>query len=387
MPWKEATKMSIKQKFIEAILTEHESFAKICRDFKISRACGYKWYNRFKLLGTEGLVEKSRRPYTCLVKTPFAIERKILKVRALHPRWGGRKICAYLRNQGMSDIPTPSTVTRILHRHGKIDKKASEQATAFIRFEHEHPNQLWQMDFKGHFRLAMGQQCNPLTVLDDCSRYSLILEACVNQQELSVKTALINAFREYGVPERMTMDNGAPWGCRYGSKGFTTLEVWLILLGINPTHSRPYHPQTQGKDERFHRTLKEELLIGRVFTDFKDAQENFDRWRQEYNEERPHEAINLKPPASKYQPSQRRYPEKIPKIEYDMGAKVRIVQNHGDIFYKGQRYLVSASMAGLPVKLVESERYAIMEVYLCEKRVRELDLKNKTSARKIIGNV
>lgn len=333
MPWKEETAMSIKEKFITAVYESELNFSDLCKLYQISRDCGYKWLKRYKNEGRDGLIEKSRRPHSSPQKTSAPIERKILKIRDLHPKWGGRKIHAYLINLGQKNIPTPSTITRILHRHQKINKEDSLKAKAFKRFEYKKPNQMWQMDFKGFFYMQLGR-CNPLTVLDDCSRYSMILRACKNQKKASVQEGLIDTFREYGLPERMTMDNGAPWGCRYGSSGFTELEVWLILLGINPTHSRPWHPQTQGKDERFHRTLKEELLEGRVFTNMEEAQKNFDSWREYYNNERPHEAIGLKPPASRYEPSQRKYPEEMPEIEYEEGAKVRQVKNSGDIHFK-----------------------------------------------------
>jgi transposase InsO family protein len=382
MPWNEETTMSIKQKFISIALQEVDNFSELCREFQISRPCGYKWLTRFKKTGLEGLKDRSRRPVSSPLKTPMIIEQMILEVREKHPAWGARKIFAYLTRQGKAGLPDPATITRILHRYGKISKEDSLDRKAFKRFEHALPNQLWQMDFKGHFALGTGR-CNPLTILDDCSRFSLAVKACKNQQEPTVKDVLTEVFRTYGMPERMTMDNGAPWGHGYGAPGFSRLEVWLIRLGILTSHSRPYHPQTQGKDERFHRSLKAELLKNKIFTSFEDAQQKFDAWRHMYNTERPHEALAMNTPATKYQVSPRKYAEKLPEIEYGLGGRVRMVKNRGDIDYKGQRYFISESMAGLPVQILDSQRDGILEVYLCSKKVREIDLINKISARKI----
>lgn len=383
MPWKEETKMSIKEKFIAAALEKKVAFADLCNVFKISRVCGYKWLKRYQEMGQEGLKEQSRRPHSSPYKTCNTLEKQILSVREQHPAWGARKIYAYLTHRGVLSLPDPSTITRILHRYEKVSREESQKRQAFIRFEYEEPNQLWQMDFKGHFAMSTGR-CNPLTILDDCTRFSLILRACENQQESVVKSALIDAFREYGMPEKMTMDNGAPWGNGSTVNGYSRLEIWLICLGIHVSHSRPFHPQTQGKDERFHRSLKEELLKRKQFTDLIEAQRCFDEWRQCYNEERPHEALGMHPPKSKYKTSPRQYPEKAPKIEYEMGAIVRRVSNKGTIIYEGEKYYISESMKGLPVKLVEEKQKDIVEVYLCTKRVKEIDLINKVVLKKIL---
>lgn len=382
MPWKEETTMSMKARFVAMALQKTVSITELCREFNISRECGYKWLRRYQKMGEDGLKEKSRRPHSSPSKTPILTETMILEVRKRHHAWGARKIHAYLRQHGFTDLPDPSTITRILHRHGKITEEESQKRKAFIRFEHALPNQLWQMDFKGHFAMTNGR-CNPLTILDDCSRYSLALKACENQKEVVVRAILIEVFREYGLPEKITADNGSPWGNGRATHGYTNLEVWMIRLGIDITHSRPFHPQTQGKDERFHRTLKEELLKGREFTDLEDAQRHFDQWRKCYNEKRPHEAIGMLPPMAKYIPSIRPYPERLPGIEYDSGSIVRKVQKTGEISYGGDRYFISESMREMYVKLLETERKGIIAVYLCTKKVKEIDLINKVVDRRI----
>lgn len=381
MAWKEETAMSNKKLFVTAAIEKKTNFSALCKQFNISRECGYKWLKRYRQMGTKGLEERSRRPFSSPRKTTDECETQILEVRNKYPAWGSKKIHAYLKQRGILLLPTPSTITRILHRHFRISEKESNKHRAFLRFEHALPNQLWQMDFKGHFETKAGR-CNPLTILDDHSRFSLCVQACKNQQGSTVEKALINVFREHGLPERMTMDNGSPWSSP-GEVGFTALEVWLIRLGIRVSHSRPYHPQTQGKDERFHRSLKEELLDRKTFQDLEEAQQNFNEWRWSYNNERPHEALGLQAPASRYQNSPRRYPEQLPYIDYDTGSLVRKVNGKGEIYFKGDRYFISTSMIGLLLKLTESERDGIMEVYLVHQRVKEIDLINKKAARKI----
>src|SRR6266542_1835993 len=198
------------------------------------------------------------------------------------------------------------------------------------------------MDFKGHFA-THAARCHPLTVLDDHSRFALGLLACPDQKTHTVQHRLSDIFRRYGLPERMTMDNGSPWGSN--ADGFTPLTAWLIRLGIRVSHSRPYHPQTQGKDERFHRTLKLEVLRRYSFPDLNHAQSRFDIWRGTYNLERPHESLTMQVPASRYRPSPRCFPEALPSIEYDSKDLVRKVQNGGEIWFRGHPYKIGNAFA------------------------------------------
>jgi transposase InsO family protein len=382
MAWKEETAMSNKMRFVQLALEKKTTFSKLCKEFSISRECGYKWLRRHKNEGDKGLEERSRKPHSSPLKTSSELEKRILDVRWKYPAWGAKKINAHLTRLGLK-VPNPSTITRILHRNNLIEEEASLKHKAFTRFEYALPNELWQMDFKGHFAVDSGR-CHPLTILDDHSRYSLDIRACANEQMRTVQEALINVFREYGLPQKMTMDNGPPWGVAGESHGFTSLEIWLMRLNIYVSHSRPCHPQTQGKDERFHRSLKEELLNRKQFKNLEDSQKHFDEWRWHYNNERPHEALKMASPASKYQNSIRCYPEEMPSIDYDDGSVVRKVNNVGEIYYLGQRYFISEGMKGLLVKIIESGRDGILEVYLSKQKVREIDLVNKVAAKKII---
>jgi transposase InsO family protein len=238
---------------------------------------------------------------------------------------------------GESAVPSASTITAILHRHGLITPEASEAATPWRRFEHEAPNDLWQMDFKGPARLRRGT-CHPLTILDDHSRYAVGLFSCGNQQLATVRERLTMVFRRYGMPGRMLTDNGPPWGCADERGAWTQLEIWLLKLGVMMSHGRPRHPQTQGKDERFHRTLGAELLRRADLADHTHAQREFDRWRGVYNLERPHEALDLKPPITRYRPSGREFPEKLPACEPCLGDTPVRVTEGGRVRLRGKRW-------------------------------------------------
>ncbi len=248
MPWKENTVMSQKEEFIRSVETEAESFSALCAKFGISRKTGYKILNRFKSEGLEGLKPHSRMPLFNPNKTPQAMVDRILEVRAKHTTWGPRKILTVLQKQRLENLPAPSTVSDILKRHGFISEEASKKRQAIIRFERSLPNELWQMDFKGHFQLGIRKTCYPLTILDDHSRFSLCLHACQQEDIFTVKKQLIRVFEHYGLPWQINVDNGAPWGNSSLVK-HTKLTVWLLQLDILVTHSRPRHPQTNGKNE------------------------------------------------------------------------------------------------------------------------------------------
>jgi transposase InsO family protein len=372
MSWKEVTAMQEKERFLATVPHWKGSFRSLCREFGISPKTGYKILNRYKKYGLESLKELSRKPKNSPNKTTRAIEELIVKTRQLHPAWSGEKLKNYLYSKGYQQLPVEKTIDRILKRHGLITIEESEKHKPWKRFEHENPNDLWQMDFKGHFAIGTGR-CHPLTLLDDHSRYSLLIKACADEQGKTVKAALIEVFRQYGLPLGMTMDNGSPWGYS-GAQLHTGLTAWLIHLGIYVGHSRPRHPQTQGKLERFHRTLKLELLSRYTFEDLNEAQNGFDWWQKIYNEERPHEAIGHAVPAKRYKESERFYPEKLPEINYESGMIVRKVQQSGFINYKGKEYRVGAAFYGHPVGLKEAEEDGLMDVFFCHQRVVKIDL-------------
>ena len=376
MPWGEVTVRSQRHEFARLGLEPGANVRQLCRQFGVSPKTGYKWLGRFVTEGAVGLEDQSRRPRCSPAKSSEALEEQVVALRKRYPDWGGRKLRALLLQDGVEQVPSASTISAILRRHGLLDGPRAGQRAAWQRFEHEAPNQLWQMDFKGDFALVDSQRrrCYPLTVLDDHSRYNLCLRACPNQQEQTVQDALSAAFRRYGLPLRITADNGSPWGNTQG-ESLTALGAWMVRLGIRLSHSRPYHPQTQGKDERFHRTLKTELLARQSFASLDAAQDAFDRWRERYNLVRPHEALAQRPPVSRYQPSPRPFPETLPAIEYDSSDHVRKVQAKGEISFRGREYLVGRGLAGLPVALRQSEEEeGAWDVYFCRQRLTSINL-------------
>jgi transposase InsO family protein len=301
------------------------------------------------------------------------LERSVLGLRKKHPAWGGRKLHHRLKTLGHKKVPASSTITEILHRNGLIDPAESLKHKSFQRFEHKEPNDLWQMDFKGHFAMSNSDRCHPLTVLDDHSRFSLALRACGNERGDTVQQEMIVLFRRYGLPHRMLMDNGSPWGSDEFHP-YTPLTAWLMRLGIRVLHGRPHHPQTQGKEERFHRTLKAELLRGREFKDLKDCQKRFDPWRDVYNLERPHQALDMKTPASRYRCSETLYPEHLPTIEYGPDDEVRKVQSKGQISLKGKYYVISRAFRGYPIGLRPTVVNGCFDVYFCSHQIGCLDV-------------
>lgn len=373
MPWQEVSTVSLRKEFILLAVQDGVNISELSRRFGISRKTAYKWLGRFEETGGAGLQDRSRRPHRSSNCTPLEVQQLVLSLRDAHPAWGGRKLRRRLQDLGHEALPSASTLTGILRRNGRLDALQSAKHTAWRRFEHDAPNLLWQMDFKGHFAAGAGR-CHPLTVLDDHSRYALRLEACANQQAVTVQDKLTGAFRRYGIPERMTMDNGAPWGSG-GGHSYTSLSAWLIRLGIRVSHSRPYHPQTQGKDERFHRTLNAEVLQGNVFDNLGHCQQRFDQWRDIYNQQRPHEAIGMAPPASRYRPSARGFPETPPAIEYAPGDIVRKVQAKGEIHYRGSAFKIGSAFHGYPVALRPAAADGVMEVYFCQQCVAKINLR------------
>jgi transposase InsO family protein len=377
MPWQEVTRMSLRLEFVTMARQEGSNLAEICRRFGISRKIGYKWLERYVREGITGLQDRSRRPQTSPRRTPDPMEEAVLEVREEHATWGGRKIKACLRTLGWQEVPAASTVTEILRRHGCIAREESEKHKAWNRFAAEAPNVLWQMDFKGHFESAEGR-CHPLTVLDDHSRYALGLQACADEKGATVRGHLVSTFRRYGMPQRILVDNGSPWGSD-GDHPFTLLTVWLMRQGIRVSHSRAYHPQTLGKDERFHRTLWAEVAQYCVGLDLEACQGRFEGWREVYNFERPHEALEMAVPASRYRPSSRNFQESLPPIEYGPGDQVRKVQQGGKISYGNREYALPKAFCGQSVALRPTPQDGVMEVFFCDQKIMHLDLKNHTS--------
>lgn len=377
MSWAICDEMKARERFLSDAKQAVLPLAEVCRRHGISRKTGYKWLRREREEGAGVMLgDRSRKPLESPRRCSARIEEMVLAVRREHPCWGGRKIVRVLAAEGLgAPLPAPSTVTNILRRHGMLGGGMREGSTAFRRFERGEPNDLWQMDFKGHFALAGGARCHPLTVLDDHSRYNLVLAACAGETRETVHGLLESAFRRYGLPRQILCDHGSPWGTGLREDGRaygrTALSYWLVRLGVELIHGRVRHPQTQGKEERFHRTLEVEVLRREtVWRDLGHCQQQFDLWSEIYNRKRPHEGLGMARPADRYRLSERRYPERLAEVEsfYVTGDKLRKVQSKGEINFGNLTYAIGSALIGEVVALRASDEGGL-DVYYCWKKL------------------
>lgn len=368
MPWNTRDAMSLKKEFIALALQPGSNKRDLCRRFGISAPTAYKWLKRYEMQGLQGLEEYSRRPISSPNLTQPSLEAQVVKLRQEQPAWGGRKISSML-----SQCVAPSTVTNILHRNGLILPRENPGQGVGRRFEHEAPNDLWQMDFKGHFAIQQGR-CHPLTLLDDHSRFNLAIEACANEQRGTVQQRLTDIFRRFGLPARLNLDNGSPWGAPRNPGELSELSIWLVRLGIRVSFSRPRHPQTNGKLERFHRSLKAEVINGRHFRTLTEAQVAFDQWREIYNHQRPHEALGYQVPMSRYRASPWTFPEKLSPFEYgpdDVLAKVY----HSRFRFRKRYFSIAKGLVGQLIAIRPNpDSEDLFNIYFCHHLLRTIDI-------------
>ena len=375
MPWQEVSMMDRRREFVMFASREGTNVSALCRRYGISRQTGYKWLGR-SACGEADFSDRPRRPLRQPKRTPAPLEAAVLAVRDAHPAWGARKIAWRLTQEGITP-PAVSTVHAILRRHGRIEAGPSPQRP-LRRFEKPAPNLLWQMDFKGRTRIAGGEAgdswCHPLTMIDDHSRYALCLEACANERTGTVKPLLERTFRRYGLPGALYLDNGSPWGGGVPGQ-WTPLGVWLLKLGIEVIHSRPYHPQGRGKNERFHRTLKAEVLALNCFRDLGQMQESFDAWRDIYNLQRPHEGLEMAVPASRYRPSPRAMPEALSELEYGPADIVRRVgTTKAYVSFRGKAWKVPQAFRGERVAIRPRSTDGHYGIFFGANRIATIDL-------------
>ena len=340
MPWESKTVEKLREEFVLAAKSTH-NFSSLCREFGITRKTGYKWVNRFK--NQNELKDQSRKPNLIANKTPIEIEEVILALRNENPGWGAKTIKQVLENHGHENIPCVKTVNNILNRNGCILKEESEKRHKYIRFQRELCNEMWQTDFKGDFELKNGNRCYPLDIIDDHSRFLIKIAPAPNTKNVVIP-AFESAFSEYGMPLSVLSDNGGQFA---GFKqGYTQFEKWLMCLDILPIHGRVRHPQTQGKIERFHRTLKDELLRYKTFEDIEHANIEIQAWRDKYNNIRPHEALNMLTPSEVYIKSNRQYTGLIKPYEYSGEYPILKVNCKGYISFEYQRLYFSETFIG-----------------------------------------
>jgi len=352
-------------RFVVAALRRERSLSSLCREFGVSRPTGRLWLERYRAGGVEAIAECSRRPLHSPRQTAPESEQSVVQMRLRYPDWGARKLQVLLEESGIH-LPA-STIHRILLRHGMVPDQ-DRHRPAQQRFERSTPNELWQMDFKGP--KSWHQAVGPLSVLDDHSRYLIALEALGSTKAVPVRERLERAFVECGVPQSMLMDHGVPWWSRAGPQAATTgLALWLMQQGILLYWSGFRHPQTQGKVERFHGSLQRALdkrgLSG------ESPQSWLDRYRWEHNYVRPHEALGMQVPASRWQPSARRYDPNPPRWQYPEGSWVLKVDCQGKLDLRNAKWRIGRALAGQWVQVVEVE--SRLQVYYCNTLIRELE--------------
>jgi putative transposase len=377
VPWKETCSVDERLRFIALVNDSDDSFAALCAQFGISRKTGYKWVERYETLGPRGLEERRPVAQTFPHATPVAILDALLQLRKERPTWGPKKLRARLESLGRTDLPAPSTIGELLKKHGLIHPRRRRVYTPRMPSTlapAEQPNDTWCVDFKGHFGLRDKSRCHPLTLTDQASRYLLKCEGVAKPDESSVRPHFERAFREFGLPERIRSDNGPPFAT-LGIGGLSALSVSWIKLGIHPERIEPGHPEQNGRHERMHKTLKAEATAPPEAT-LADQQRVFDRFRHAYNDERPHEALEQKTPASRYTPSRRAMPSKPASPEYADTMTVRRIDDKGKLWLGGAKTMVSRLLINEPVGLlpIEEDQW---ELYYGSVLLAHVTLKNK----------
>ena len=370
MAWKLVGVEAQRLRFVEAAKNGEESFSSLCREYGISRPTGYLWLKRFEVQGARGMSEASRRPLRTPRRSPVELEEQIVGLRRQHPDWGARKLRVLLDRSGVQ-APT-STIHRVLRRHGLIHELDS-RVVATGSFCREAPNQLWQMDFKSP--KGWNAHLGPLSVLDDHSRYAVLLEQLPSGRSKHVQHRLERAFCDHGLPEAMLMDHGQPWWNAQSAGGWTQFSVWLMRLGIRLYYSGVRHPQTQGKVERFHGALERARRrqgMARLVPD----QPWLDRFREEYNHVRPHEALAMNTPASRWHPSPRGYAGPADPV-YPERAELARLNAFGALWLAGRNWQVSGALAHQTVRIARLDKRVV--IFYANTPIRELDLAGQGS--------
>ncbi|NPV08491.1 MAG: IS481 family transposase [Anaerolineae bacterium] len=371
MPWKESSAMEERIRFVVLVHQEDRPFSALCEEFGVSRQTGYKWLRRYEEAGSlEGLAEASRRPHTSPQRTPAELEARVVQLRERHA-WGARKIKVRLEEEGI--LLGEATINRILSRKGLVAPR-DRHRPATKRFCRQAANELWQMDFKGHFAIVEGL-CHPLSILDDHSRFLVASHPLLGTQAKPVHERLVQAFQGYGLPQAMLMDHGSPWWSTTNALGLTWVSVALIKQGICLHFSGVGHPQTQGKVERLHGSLAWALQHLGAPQDLAEAEAFLATFRHDYNHLRPHESLDMDVPAQHYQASPRPYNPTPAPWHYPPGVEVLALNSQGMLPYQGRRYFVCEALACEPVgvqrfddKLLVSFRHMF---------IRQIDLATK----------
>ncbi len=374
MPWNQTDPMKQRTRFVLAYEDGLYTMTELCARFGVSRKTGYKWLDRYHEQGLDGLKDQSRAPHYCPHRTAEDIEALLLETRRSHPRWGPRKLIDYLRPRYPDvSFPAASTVGALLKRHGLVEGKRRPRKTKHPgagTLVTTAPNQVWGADFKGEFRLQNGVYCYPLTVTDAHSRYLLACRALPSTQQKGAFAVFERLFKERGLPEAIRTDNGRPFATN-ALWGLSRLSVWWIKLGISRQRIAPGKPQQNGRHERMHRTLKAETTRPPEH-EMTQQQERFDAFQQEFNHERPHEALGGAVPASVYAQSARAFPEQLAEPAYAGHYEVRRVSTAGMFRFKQRQVFLSQALSNEWIAL-EEVADGLWSVYFYEVLLARLD--------------
>jgi putative transposase len=355
MPWSHTSPMDQKTQFIADYLRDRLSVTELCELYSISRKTGYKWIDRYLTHGPQGLEERSRRPSTSPRHTPDHVVAEILDARRHHPSWGAKKLLSILSQRHPRwPWPARSTVCDILSRHGLVPKKRQRRAIGHPGKPMSHigaPNEVWSADFKGHFKTSDGRYCYPLTITDGYSRFLLACQALSSTRVQEAKPVFARVFKEFGLPQRIRTDNGVPFATSTLGR-LSQLSAWWVRLGILPEFIEPGKPHQNGRHERMHRTLKAETTRP-PGANLRAQQQKFTHFREEFNHARPHEAVDMRTPATCYEPSRRAMPAKLLPLAYPDRFEVRYVSANGGIRWNHQWVNVSHVCVGEYVGLEE----------------------------------
>jgi transposase InsO family protein len=362
MPWRETDVMDERVWFVKAYRRGDVPMQELCRQAGISRKTGYKWLERYEAEGKAGLLDRSRAPHVQGRQVSEALERDIVAMKRRYPAFGPKKVQAKLIELSPEVTwPAVSTIGSVLDRHGLVKRHKRRRKTPAYPYPllpMSHPNAVWTADIKGQFRTRDERLCYPLTIADGCSRYVLCCRAMPDLTRVLVGPGFVAAFREYGLPEAIRTDNGPPFSNR--GLGISKLTVWWLKLGICHERIEPGHPEQNGRHERMHRTLKSATTQPPA-ADLRRQQRCFDRWRQEFNHDRPHEALGQRPPSAVYTASVRSLPDRLPEVTYPADYVVRQVRQNGSIKWHSRLIFVCTSLVGEPIGLqqIDDQRWRV----------------------------
>jgi putative transposase len=351
MTWRANCPMDERMAFIAEMIRAERTMSELCRIFNISRKTGYKWRDRYREAGVEGLNERSRATHTHANALDTQMASELLQMRTRHPDWGPGKLLDRMRlNQPQRELPACSTVAELLRRRGLVKPRQRRRRTVpygapFVAAT--APNELWSVDYKGQFRTGDQRYCYPLTISDAYSRYLLSCEGLARPTLAATRPWMEAAFRHYGLPMAIRSDNGTPFASS-ALGGLSALSLWWIKLGIIPERIRVAHPEQNARHERMHGTLKLACAVG---TNLRAQRVALHRFQREYNEERPHQSLGGHTPQMHYQPSARSYPRRLPQLAYPEGFEVRCAHHNGEISWRSKRWYVAAIVAHEPIGL------------------------------------